>query len=66
MNRLPALSDFEVKTPREIVWGENEDFNHVKKAILSILKEEKVSLSKIRGLFRNILEDIEDNNPINF
>lgn len=60
------LSDFEVKVPREIVWGDNEDFNHVKKAILSILKEEKVSLSKIRGLFRNILEDIEDNNPINF
>lgn len=58
------LSDFEFKAPREIVWGENEDFNHVKKAILSILKEEKVSLSKIRGLFRNILEDIEDNNPI--
>ena len=63
---MQVLSDFEVKNPREIVWGENEDFNHVKKAILSILKEEKVSLSKIRGLFRNILEDIEDNNPINF
>lgn len=58
------LSDFDVKVPREIAWGENEDFNHVKKAILSILKEEKVSLSKIRGLFRNILEDIEDNNPV--
>ena len=61
-----SLSDFEVKTPREIVWGENEDFNHVKKAILSILKEEKVSLSKVRCLFKDILEEIEDNNPITF
>ena len=58
------LSDFEFKSSREILWGENEDFNHAKKAILSILKEEKVSLSKIRSLFRNILEDIEDNNPV--
>ena len=58
------LSDFEFKTPREIVWGENEDFNYAKKAILSILKEEKVSLSKVRCLFNDILKDIEDNNPV--
>ena len=50
--------------PRMIEWHEGEDFEHAKKAILSILKDEKVSLSKIRSLFNNILEYIEDNNPI--
>ena len=56
---------FENNLPRMIEWHEGEDFEHAKKAILSILKDEKVSLSKIRSLFNNILEDIEDNNPIN-
>lgn len=56
---------FEINQPRMIEWREDEDFEHTKKAILSILKDEKVSLSKIRSLFNNILEDIEDNNPIN-
>lgn len=60
---MPLL-DFEVKTPREMIWGKNEDFNHAKKAILSIIKEEKVSLSKVRCLFNDILKDIEDNNPV--
>ena len=42
--------------------GENSDY--AKKAILAILKEQKVSLSKVRCLFNSILKDIEDNNPI--
>ena len=52
---------------RMIEWDMNkgEDFDFAKKAILAILKEEKVSLSKIRCLFNSILRDIEDNNPIN-
>lgn len=42
-----------------------EDYDYTKKAILVILKDQKVSLSKIRSLFNDILRDIEDNNPIN-
>ena len=42
-----------------------EDREYAKKAILAILKDQKVSLSKIRALFNDILRDIEDNNPIN-
>ena len=56
---------FENNQPRMIEWHEGENFEYAKKAILSILKDEKVSLSKIRSLFNNILEYIEDNNPIN-
>lgn len=55
---------FESNQPRMIEWHEGEDFVHAKKAILSILKDEKVSLSKVRTLFNDILKDIEDNNPI--
>ena len=51
---------------RMIEWnpltGENHEY--AKKAILAILKEQKVSLSKVRRLFKDILEDIEDNNPV--
>lgn len=47
-------------------WDMNigEDIEKTKKAILAILKEQKVSLSKTRALFDYILTDIEDNNPI--
>ena len=41
-----------------------EDRERTKKAILEILKDQKVSLSKIRALFNDILREIEDNNPI--
>ena len=43
-----------------------EDINYAKKAILVILKEQKVSLSKARTLFNKILEEIEDLNPITY
>ena len=41
-----------------------EDIDFTKKAILAILKDQKVSLSKIRCLFNSILREIEDNNPV--
>lgn len=41
-----------------------EDGEFAKKAILEILKSQKVSLSKVRCLFNSILKEIEDNNPI--
>ena len=41
-----------------------EDIDMTKKAILAIIKSQKVSLSKVRCLFNSILKEIEDNNPI--
>ena len=51
---------------RTVEWNKElgEDCDYAKKAILEILKDQKVSLSKIRCLFNSILRDIEDNNPI--
>lgn len=55
-------------TYRMIEWNAElgEDMEYSKKEILKILKDQKVSLSKVRCLFNSILRDIEDNNPINF
>lgn len=52
---------------RTIPWNQNdgEDSEFAKKAILEILKSQKVSLSKIRCLFDCIVQEIEDKNPIN-
>ena len=54
------------KLYRTILWNPNEgeDSEFAKKAILEILKSQKVSLSKVRYLFNSILREIEDNNPI--
>lgn len=54
--------------PRTLQWNISlgEDFDSTKKAILAILKDQKVSLSKTRILFNKILEEIEDENPITF
>lgn len=51
---------------RAVPWNPNEgeDGEFAKKAILEILKSQKVSLSKVRCLFNSILREIEDNNPI--
>lgn len=48
-------------------WDEDrlENIDNAKKEILEILKKQKVSLSKTRFLFDNIINDIEDRNPIN-
>ena len=54
--------------PRTLQWDSNigEDFDFAKKAILTILKDQKVSLSKTRALFYCILDEIEDSNPITY
>lgn len=51
---------------RTVEWNKElgEDDDYTKKAILAILKDQKVSLSKVRCLFNSILRDIEDNNPV--
>ena len=51
---------------RTTEWNPNkgEDIDMTKKAILAIIKSQKVSLSKVRCLFNSILKEIEDNNPI--
>lgn len=53
---------------RTCVWNPNsgEDVDMAKKAILAIIKSQKVSLSKVRCLFDCIINEIEDYNPINF
>lgn len=52
---------------REIEWNsEKENFEETKRAILVLLKEQKVSLSKIRRLFNSILIEIEDENPVTY
>lgn len=59
---------YEEKGYRTCIWNPNEgeDMDMVKKAILTIITSQKVSLSKIRYLFDCIVKEIEDNNPINF
>ena len=51
---------------REKEWDneKGEDINKTKKVILTILKDQKVSLSQTVILFNKIIEEIEDNNPI--
>ncbi|KAI4445133.1 hypothetical protein C823_007640 [Eubacterium plexicaudatum ASF492] len=51
---------------RTVPWNHNngEDDKFAKKAILEILKSQKVSLSKTRYLFDGIIQEIEDNNLI--
>lgn len=52
---------------REIEWNsKKENFEETKRAILVLLKEQKVSLSKIRKLFNSILIEIEDENPVTY
>lgn len=52
--------------PREQQWNKSngEDYDLAKEKILSVLKEQKISLSKARLLFNSILIEIEDDNPI--
>lgn len=54
------------KLPIETMWKSGADFDCAKKAILAILKDQKVSLSEISLLFHSIIEEIERNNPINY
>ena len=45
-------------------WGADKDFNFAEKAVIAILKDQKVSIAEARLLFNRILEDAEYFNPI--
>lgn len=53
---------------RTLEWDSDngEDIYVAKQDIISILKQHKVSISKVRYLFSKILDEIEDRNPITF
>nr|DAQ94568.1 MAG TPA: hypothetical protein [Caudoviricetes sp.] len=53
---------------RTLEWDSDngEDIYVAKQDIISILKQHKVSISKVRYLFNKILDEIEDRNPITF
>ena len=51
--------------PRTDTLYDAQDYSHIEKTILSVLKEEKVSLSQTRYIFERILNKIEDKNIIN-
>lgn len=57
---------YEENGHRTVPWNPNEgeDVDMTKKAILAILKSQKVSLSKVKFLFDSIVRDIEDRNQI--
>lgn len=52
---------YEINEPRCIEWNKDlgEVSEYAKKAILTILRDQKVSLTKTRTLFKSILDDIE-------
>lgn len=60
------FATYDYDNAREVYWNSDigENIEDTKKAILNILKEQKVSLSKTRYLFHCILNEIEDENPI--
>ena len=43
----------------------NQDIKYIEKTILDVLKEQKVSLSQTRAIFKHILVKIEDENTVN-
>ncbi len=47
------------------VLGEHQDEGYIETTIISILKEQKLSLSQTRAIFNHILAKIEDENAIN-
>lgn len=53
---------------RTLEWDSDngEDIYVAKQDIINILKQHKVSISKVRYLFNKILDEIEDRNPITF
>ena len=52
-------------SPRTIELRPEQDSEYIETAIISILKEQKVSLSQARAIFNHILTEIEDKNLIN-
>lgn len=51
--------------PRTIELSPEQDSEYIETAIISILKEQKVSLSQARAIFNHILTKVEDKNLIN-
>lgn len=49
---------------RKTTLSKEQNKSKIKKMILSILNEQKVSLSQTREIFESILIQIEDKNPI--
>jgi len=49
---------------RIIELSEGQNRKDIETKIISILKEQKLSLSQVRSVFNNILVKIEDMNPI--
>ncbi len=49
---------------RIIELSEEQNRDEIETKIISILKEQKLSLSQVRSVFNHILVKIEDNNPI--
>jgi len=58
------MIDWKIYRTREWNPELGENYEYTKKAILAILKEQKVSLSKVRCLFIDVLRDIEDKNIV--
>ena len=56
------MSDF---LPRMKDLSPGQDQEYIEKMILLVLKEQKVSLSQARAIFRNLIWRIEDENIIN-
>lgn len=55
MNNLPRMTELRF----------DQNGSYIKEMILLILNEQKVSLSQARGIFDDILNQIEDENTIN-
>lgn len=58
-----SIDECSVRGRKTLMIDEQEEYN-TKKMILSILKEQKVSLSQTREIFESIINQIEDTNPI--
>lgn len=56
------MIDYNLYRIIELSKGQNRD--EVETKIISILKEQKLSLSQVRSVFNHILVKIEDKNPI--
>ena len=57
------MIDYNFYRITELTKEQNEKY--IETAIISVLKEQKLSLSQARSVFNHILEKIEDENTIN-
>lgn len=52
--------NFETAREQDLYMKDKEKAYYLERAILNLLKSERVSISEIRYLFRNIVEQLED------